>query len=97
MKSVIYWDHKYTCRFVWNIVYKRTPCILQTVCTFLISTSIWWASPTRCGTRVPSSGEHNVNSQHPNGTAKLLFVGFLVYISFVTDADYMLNVQLHLF
>jgi len=89
MKSGIYLDHKYTCRLVWNVVYKRTPCILQTICTFLISTNIWWASPTRSGTRVPSSEEHNANSQQRNATAKLLSVGSLVCSTFVADTDYM--------
>jgi hypothetical protein len=39
-----------------HFLYQRTPFIIQTECTFLISTYIKWASPACFGACVPSSG-----------------------------------------
>jgi hypothetical protein len=41
-------------------------------------------------------GEHSAISSKPDASAKLLFIGSLVFSSFVVDVAYMQKVQLYL-
>jgi len=82
-------------------IHTRTPFIIPTKCTFLISIDIKRAFPACFGTYVPSSGGTQchllktkcyceaVIYRFFNMLIAIVFIGCLVCSSFVVDIDYM--------